>query len=392
MDGVHHLLTSSGFDLLAQMPPYDANHAEITSRRLRAEGWQGDLVAAALTQQRLRQRAEEKLGKRAASMLFTAAGAQQATRQVVAQLHAQRFVEAGSSHVADITCGIGVDALALAEAGIAVTAVDIDEVTAACARFNTADYPNVTVMHGDGMDLDWKQFDGIFADPARRSTRGRTFNPDDYSPPLDAVLSLRRKVPALGVKVAPGIGYEALPEDVHAQWISVDGSVVEAGLWFAPLADAPGRSALVIRGEQMVSVSAGSDPRAPAPMLDPKGVGRYLYEPDGAVIRSGALANVAQLLEAAPVSMGIAYLTGDRYVDTPLAQAFEIVETMPLKQFRAYAANNQIGTLEVLKRGVDAVPDKFRKGLKLRGSKSATVVLTRLLGKHSAVVVKRVRK
>ena len=47
-------------------------------------------------------------------MLFTEAGLEQATRLKVAALHAGRFARAGVEHVADLGCGIGGDALALA--------------------------------------------------------------------------------------------------------------------------------------------------------------------------------------------------------------------------------------------------------------------------------------
>lgn len=389
MPPVSPLLTPEGAALLASMPAYDPATAERLSRELRAAGYPPDLVSAALTQQRLRSRARAKLGDRADHMLFTENGAQQATRLVVAALHAQRYVRAGCTAVVDLTSGIGADAMALAEAGLSVVAVDMDEGTSALAAHNLAGFPNARTVCADSLELDLSGFDGVFADPARRSARGRTFNPADYSPPLDQVLAIRHRIPALGVKVAPGIAYNDLPQDTQAQWVSVDGSVVEAGLWFGPLAQGPGRSALVISGDEVTEVNATDDPRAPAPVLSPRELGRYLYEPDGAVIRSGALGVAGELLEAGPVSEGIAYLTGNALVRTPLATAFEVLEVVPLKKVRQYVREHGIGALEILKRGVDVVPDQFRSGLKLKGDVGATVVLTRLLGRHCAVFVQR---
>ena len=65
------------------------------SERLRAGGVDPGLVAAALTQSRLRERARGKFGPFASRMLFTAEGLEQATRLEVAARHAQRFVGAG---------------------------------------------------------------------------------------------------------------------------------------------------------------------------------------------------------------------------------------------------------------------------------------------------------
>lgn len=124
--------------------------------------------------------------------------------------------------------------------------------------------------------------------------------------------------------------------------------------------------------------------------LEPAPLGAYLYEPDGAVIRSGAISAVAQSLNAAPVSEGIAYLTGDDLVQTPLATAFEVIDALPIKKLGGYLRERQVGALEILKRGVDVRPDEFRRTLKLKGPASATVILTRLEGTHSAVVARRI--
>ena len=396
---VQLLLSPEGQDLLGSLPPYDAERAERASRELRKAGWDPALVSAALTQQRLREKARLKLGDAADSMLFTEAGAQQATRAVVAGLHAARYVHAGCTNILDMTSGIGADAMAFARAGLDVTAVDLDPVTSSLAEWNLARFPGARAVNADALTLDLGPFNGAFADPARRSGRGRTFDPAEYSPPLDRVLDVRRAIPALGVKVGPGIPYSALRADTHAQWVSVDGDVVEAGLWFGPLAavsgfDGPGRSALVIRttaeGFEATEVEASPDPRIPAQVVPTRPLGRYIYEPDGAVIRSGALHALAAILDAGTVSEGIAYLTGNELQLTALTTAFEVVDVVGFKQVRSYCRERQVGSLEILKRGADVVPDQFRRGLKLSGPHAATVILTRLEGKHKAVFVRRI--
>src|SRR5690606_31105934 len=155
--------------------------------------------------------------------------------------------------VADLGCGLGGDAMALSALGIPVLAVEADEATAALATVNLRFFPTATVRHADALELDLaaEGVDAVFADPARRTRSGRrVFDPAAYAPPLADVLALREQVPALGVKIAPGVDRAELPADTHAQWVSVDGDVVEAGLWFGPLApEGPGRSALVLAGE-----------------------------------------------------------------------------------------------------------------------------------------------
>lgn len=252
MDGsdLAPLLTPEGWRLLESLPPYDPDQALVLSESLRREGHSPALVSAALTQQRLRQRATAKFGPFADRMLFTPDALEQATRLAVSAHHAARYARAGSRLVADLGCGIGGDALALASLCPRVLAVERDEATAALATVNLAPFPNAEVSCADALKVDLAAVgvDAVFADPARRSGGRRITDPEHWSPPLRSVLALREQVAALGVKVAPGIAHALLPADAHAQWVSVDGEVVEAGIWCGPLApEGPGRSALVLR-------------------------------------------------------------------------------------------------------------------------------------------------
>ncbi|MGM0385582.1 MAG: THUMP-like domain-containing protein [Actinomycetota bacterium] len=386
------LLDPGVWALLASLPPYDPAEAPKLGERLRARGLDGDLVATLLTQLHLRARAHAKFGDFADSMLFTDTGLQQATRLVVAAHHAGRYRAAGCAQVADLGCGIGADSLALAGLGIAVDAVEWDEETAALALVNLMAFPGARVLHADALDLDLSPYDGLFADPARRGPSGRVFDPGGYSPPLPTLLALRGRIPELGVKVGPGIRYEDIPGDAHAQWVSVDGHVVEAGLWFGALADGPGRSALVIDGDRPAVLATATSPDAPAARATTGPLQRFLHEPDGAVIRAGGVAPLAAALGATVVSDSIAYLTSASPAATPFAETFEILDHFPYsrKRLAGYLAARGVGSLEIKKRGVDIVPDVLRKQLGLRGDGEATVVLTRLEGRHSALIVRRI--
>jgi hypothetical protein len=398
------LLAPEGWALLSGLPPYSEEAALRISTGLRERGTDPDLVAAALTQSRLRARAAAKFGDFASGMLFTPAGLEQATRLSVAAHHARRYADAGASLVADLGCGLGGDAMALSALGVPVLAVEADEATAALATVNLRFFPTATVRHGDAMALDLaaEGVDGVFADPARRTRGGRrVFDPAAYTPPLDDVLALRAQVPELGMKVAPGIPYTFLPADAHAQWVSVEGDVVEAGLWFGALApEGPGRSALVLAGEDAhvltepdeVRTAPAGAPDAPARSAVVREVGEYLYEPDGAVIRAGLVARTAEDLGAGVVSEDIAYLTADTLTGTPFATAFRVMDhfVFSLKRLRAYLRERDVGAVEIKKRGTAVVPEQLRKQLSLKGSGHATIVLTRLAGRQSVLIVERV--
>ena len=385
---LHQLLSPEGWALLGALPPYDERVAMALSERLHREGIDPVLVAAALTQSRLRAAGRAKFDDFADGMLFTQTGLEQATRFTVAARHAQRYAAAGCTRVADLTCGIGGDAMAFAALGLGVVAVDADELTAALATVNLRHFPEAEVRHGDGLSADLTGIDGLFADPARRTAAGRrAHDPAAYTPPLDAVLALRERVPALGVKVGPGIPHTALPAEAEAQWVSVDGDVVEAGLWFGPLApDGPGRTALVLRGRGATTVRA---PEGGLPEVDADEPGGYLYEPDGAVIRAGLVALVAAEVGGHLLDRTIAYVTADHLVPTPLATAYRVLDVMPfgLKRLRTALRERGVGRVTIKKRGTAVVPEQLRRQLDLRGDAAATVILTRLKGSQTVLLV-----
>jgi hypothetical protein len=386
------LLSPEGLDLLDSLPAWTSRSDVVkTVADLRRRGHSPGLVAAVLTQSRLRAKARAKFGEFADRMLFTEAGLEQATRLRVAALHAGRYARAGLHHVADLGCGIGGDALAFAAIDLEVTAAEADEVTAAVAAFNLTPFPRVTVLHSRAEDVPLGGIDAAWLDPARRTTAGgttkRLADAADYSPPLDFAFGLAERMP-VGVKLGPGSDRDLVPPGTEAQWVSVDGDVVELAVWTGVLArPGVGRAALVIRGDAAHELVAPADSEdAPVGPL-----GDYLYEPDGAVIRARLIGDLARANGAWMLSQGIAYLTADREVDTPFARGFRVIERLPAdeRHLRQALHSRDVGTLEIKKRGVDVDPAALRTRLKLKGETSATVVLTREEGRHVALLVER---
>ncbi|WP_062131631.1 THUMP-like domain-containing protein [Demequina aestuarii] len=377
------LVSPEGRALIDSLPPYDGARAITLGAELRAHGADAGLVAAALTQSRLRADARVKFGDFATGMLFTQDGLEQATRLQVAAEHARRYRSAGVRRVLDLTAGIGADAMALAAVGLEVTAFEIDQATALVADHNLRHWDRARVVLGDAMMLAPQlDADGVFADPARRTSRGRRHDPRDYAPPLDDVLALRGRFPALGVKVGPAIDHSHVPTGVEAQWVSVDGSVVEAALWCGPLALEPGHTALVM-GAGGAHRLTGTTDRADAGPL-----GDYVYEPDGAVIRAGLVGELADLTGTHLLDPTIAYLTSDSPVDSPFLRGYRVLESMPfkVKPLAAALRARGIGTVDIKKRGVDITPEQLRPQLKLTGTGRLTVLVTRVAGQRTALL------
>ena len=385
---LRELLSLEGLRLLDSLPAWESTGdvVRIVSD-LRRAGHSPGLVAAVVSQAKLRARASTKFGPFAASMLFTEAGLEQATRLQVAALHAGRFRDAGLSHIADLGCGIGADALAIASLDLAVTAVELDEVTAAVAAFNLSPWPAATVRNEDATTVDLDPFDGVYLDPARRNARSRRVDPADFTPSLDYAFGVGRER-ATGVKLGPGIDRDLIPADTEAQWISVDREVVELGVWFGAVArPGVGRAALVIGDHGSAELTAATD----SDDADLGPLGEFLYEPDGAVIRARLIGDFARQTGGWMLDDQIAWVSSDTASATAFAQGFRVTETLPMdeRKLKSALAARSIGTLEIKKRGVDVDPALLRKKLALKGDRSATLILTRVAGKRTAILAER---
>ncbi|HEX4058754.1 MAG TPA: class I SAM-dependent methyltransferase [Galbitalea sp.] len=385
------LLSPEGLRLLDSLPAYSSTDDVVRSvSELRKAGHGPSLVAAVLSQARLRSKARTKFGPFADRMLFTEAGLEQATRLSVAAQHAGRFKRAGLQWIADLGCGIGADALAIAALDIEVTGVERDEVTAAIASFNLAPWSNARIEQADVTEFDLAGIDGVYLDPARRNASKRLSNPADWSPSLDFAFGLARRFPT-GIKLAPGIDRDLLPEDAEAQWVSVSRDVVEVGVWSGTLARPGIRRAALVIGDGVSNELTGP---ADSPDAEVGDLGEYVYEPDGAVIRARLIGDLARGLQARMLDRSIAYFTTDAYIATPFAAGFRVLEGFPFDErlLKKELAARQIGTLEIKKRGMDIDPAQLRTKLSLKGAAAATLILTRVAGKRMALLAERVQE
>lgn len=384
LDAFRWLLTADGQRLLdrAESAPEDPLRA---SDALRREAT-AEHVAAALTQASLRRKAVAKFGDDAMRMYFTPDGLEQATRAPVARHRAARLEAARVGTTIDLGCGIGGDLIAVARAGVTVAGVDLDPLRVEVARANLdALGLGGAVSVADATTVDHRGFEVAFADPARRSARGRTFSVDDWTPPWPFVAGLLARTAC--VKVAPGIPHELVPAGVEAEWVSDHGEVKEAALWAGVLATTARRATVI--GDGGLATLTDEDAPALGDGVEVRAVGSYLYEPDGAVIRAGLVTAVAAGISGGLVDEHIAYVTADDAFRTPFARSYRVREELPYKEkaLRAALRERGIGRLTIKKRGVAVVPEELRKRLALTGDEEGTIVLTRVAGKGVCLLV-----
>ena len=124
----------------------------------------------------------------------------------------------------------------------------------------------------------------------------------------------------------------------------------------------------------------------PVPPLEVRTLGRMLFEPDGAVIRSGGIAQLGHALDAGLLDGHLAYLTADIEAHSPFATTFAVREHLPYdrKALRRWVAQHQVGRLEIKQRGVGFDPAELRRELRPSGPNSATMIVFRT--PHGAAV------
>jgi hypothetical protein len=277
----------------------------------------------------------------------------------------------------------------------------MDETTAACATMNLIPFPHASVVHSDATSVPLDGVDGVWLDPARRttSTSGtrRIWDPEEFSPPLSFAESLAASGRAVGVKMGPGIPHDSVPAGCEAQWVSVGGDVTEVTLWFNAVSRPGIRRAALLLGPQGAAEITSAEEFDGGPVAPVGPVAGYLYEPDGAVIRAGLVADVAARLGGHLVDEHIAYICAPELVDTPFARAYKVLEVMPfnVKALKAWVKQNNVGVLDIKKRGTSVTPEELRKqllpgGKGSKGKKTATLVLTRIGEDRVAISVEPV--
>lgn len=344
-----------------------------------------ELVAAALTQYDLRQRAAAKFA-RADWMWFTRAGLEQATSERIASRRAERFHP--FAHVADLCCGIGGDLLALAGLPHAphVTAVDRDPVHCALAAENARVEglgQRVDVLERDVAGVGLAGIEAVFIDPARRNER-RRLGPGQGEPPLSWCIDLVGRVAALAVKTAPGIDHDLVPEGWSLECIALGTDLKEAVLW-SPAFGLPRRQATVIRDDGPAILT---DAPVDEPGLAIPEAGMWLLDPNPAVTRAGLVAQLAAVAGARQVDRQIAFLVTDAMVTTPFARRLPVVASLPWHERTVKRTIRELGggAVDVRRRGLAGDVDAISRRLRGPGERRLVVAMTRVGDRPWAII------
>lgn len=320
-----------------------------------------ELVAA-------RQRAAGKLD-RAEQLLLDNLGAEQATSTPVARHKAKRFAAGGVGAVVDLCCGIGGDAMALAQVAD-VTLIDRDPARAAMGRFNVQRVAGKRCAAAAADATTLAPGDRAFhLDPSRRAADRRTHRYADYQPGPAFIQMLAASGAAGAIKLGPGVAIDALPPG-EVEFISERRTLVQAVLWTGRLSHHR-RCATCLPAGACLAGEPGEPPYAP--------LGRFLHTVDAAVERADLLNVLCDQLGVAAVHPKLGIVTADRSVRSAWLTPFELIQTMPWrpKRVKQWLAAHDAGIVEVKTRGKAVDPDRAQRELRGEGDSPFTVFVLR---------------
>ncbi len=280
-------------------------------------------VDFALTQIESRKKCSRKLKNFIQNKKFlfpSTLSAEQASHQAVAQFHASLLSDCT---LLDMTAGLGIDAMTMAENASEAVAIELDPLKAATLKYDSEllGKRNLEVINADSVD--WleksdRRFDIIFIDPARRKEdNSRAYNFHDCLPDIIALQdSLLNRSKHLIIKASPLLDVTQTLKDIRnvtaIRALCVQGECKEilveasrhdntsANLSLTPILyeaiDLNEAGAIISR----FSYSSQPESPAPAPETEPSYAsetlpsyasesdlsnGSYLYEPNAAVMK-----------------------------------------------------------------------------------------------------------
>ena len=355
--------------------------AELALQKKLRENHAGELVAAGIQLEELRQKAINKFS-RAGEMWFDRTGLEQATSESVASYKSQRF----SGEILDLCCGIGGDSIALSDRGN-VTVIDSNPAACLRAEWNAEVYGReLKTICGDVTKIPIGDR-LVHIDPDRRpGSGGRVVRLEDAVPGLPFLKSVMETARGGAIKVSPAANFIGKFFDAEIELVSLRGECKEATLWFGELASAGVYRATALPSGETV---AGNPLDA---WTDVGELDHYLFDPDPALVRSGLIDLYASCSSVKRLDEEEEYLTGPELVESSFVSAFEVIESLPYheKTLRRYFRDADFGQLEIKCRHIKVPIENLRRKLSLEGDRPGVLIVARIAGESRAIVSRRV--
>lgn len=307
-----------------------------------------------------------------------------ATPEPVAKYRAQRLK---CNTIADISCGIGGQAIYFAEECESVYAIEIDSKKIAYAKKNckTLGIDNIEFICGDALSEEvieqLPQLDIVFSDPARPpNEKIRDIN--SLKPPIPEVINAYgSRSSNFAFEASPQIMPDRVPFDCEKQYLSLDGKLNRLNLYFGDIKKCD-VSAIALPENAKIEMQGK--------MTEPKiteNIASYAYEVEESVERANLLGQMANdMMSKAPdiqlfvVDKKRSFLTSDKQIDVPLIKnRYKVLlnTEVDYDQINKYLKQNGFGTV-ILRAPIDPedywnVRNELENGLK--GDRKAHIFL-----------------
>ena len=362
------LASDSGQSALAQAAENDPQRLALNAHKQ-----PGQHLSELAEQLQLRSQFYHKFGEWTQHLLLTRRAAEQAASYATAHWKSMHL-GVGRTQVIDICAGLGIDALAHAQAGRNVQAIELDPTRAQLLRHNSAllDIP-LTVIEGDGLaHLDnISEHTLVCADPDRRASGGRSLRASDWEPnPLEIAHNIPDQAGCL-LKLPPGCDWKMLQRDLPGHWRAIVLSVrseckeillermysPEQMQTVAAVLDQHGRERF--RWDGAISVK-------PAQCSDD--IGPFFIDPDPAIIRSGYVAEVFSHYHLKLVHPQVAFGHGEDPGRHFPGHRYQVIASgaWDLKILKSVLKKEQIKKIRVSRRHFPYDPPAIFKQLKIK--------------------------
>lgn len=358
-----------------------------------------ELAREACAQLALRERARGRLPAHVEWWLHPK-GLAQATRWPVAVARARELDArlTPGARVWDATCGLGVDALALAERERLLAASDRAIECSRAARFHLEQRgAGERVLLAEALS-DAVHAELAFVDPDRRASGRRTLDPAAFQPELRTLVAAARARAGLVCKLPgsfdPATLERAAPGDVRAswRWTSHAGELCELSWWtgIARASRAEAREAECIDSAGTSHLySAAHDVQARCATRAEALAAPFLCESDPTLTCSGLLGAFARDHELALVGPCSGFLIAPQAVGSAFVGCWRVIESCSADErvVRAMLQRRDIGSVDVKVRGHALGAAELARRLHRGSGARGLLAIARLEDGHAAFLL-----
>lgn len=239
----------------------------------------------------------------------------------------------------DLTGGFGVDAFYLSKQMTSVTHCEINNELSKIVNHNNKALKaeNINIVNGDGIEYlnqSGKSYDWIYLDPSRRhDTKGKVFFLKDCLPNVPEHLDmLFEHSDNIMIKTAPLLDITAGVKELHSvkgiHVVALDNDVKEL-LWVLEKGYSGSITVKTVNlkkeNNQVFQFTLEDELNAKANYSEPI---LYLYEPNSAILKSGAFKLVSEKLDVNKLHINTHLYTSSVLIDFP-GRRFKIKKTLP---------------------------------------------------------------